>query len=323
MPGIVIEFPVIDQFNDLDNKLNNLNNAFKKASNSLHNLGGGGIKSGISGLSDGSLSIGRFLRAMPVIGAAIGMHKLAQASNASIVTQYSSGASNGQVGWLNTAGRAIGADGAAMSGMATSLADKLREGGIAASWARGKGIVDYGPYTLNKVDNLTKAIDKLRLVADKDKRMFLTRELGLAGAAPLIEASERGYGMMKDAARNNKLTDKQKQSLADLEIAIGGFIDGAVTNMQRGVATIYDFMFPKNMKNSGLIRTPEDNKPKHASSQEQAVRENTQAIRDATRAARNENIHMGRRTLASVPKAWTAQVAEAAVRDQARRLGGI
>ncbi len=328
MAGIVIEFPAIDQFNDLDNKLNNVNNSFNKATHSLNRLAKGGMGKGVSALSDSSMDVGMMLRTVPKIVTAIaavgfGMHKLAQASNASIITQYSSGASDGQVGWLNTAGRASGSTGAGMAGMANSLAEKLREGGIASSWARSQGVLDFGPRTLNKVDNLEKAIEKLRKVEDQSYRMFLTRELGLSEASPLIEMSDRGYNLVKTASKNNALTREQKQSLAEMEAGIAGMWDGAITNMQRGVAGFYDFMFPKDISKSGLTRTPQDGKSRPASSQEQAIRENTDAIRDATRAARNERIHMGRRTMAAVPKAWTAQAAEMAQRDQARRLGGI
>jgi len=212
------------------------------------------------------------------------------------------------------------------SGVAQTLANNLRGGGLAAGWARSQGIVDLGPYTMDKFKNLEKALDMLRRVQDRDYRMFLTRELVGPEMAPMVEMSDWAYSAKKWMDKQTDLTPEQQEGIANAS----GIWD-SITNMTKGgiqqwIGDIFSGKVFENITDPskiGLDIGRMVGRFKYGDVGDDAIRDNTDALRENTRAAKNESINVGSRGKRSIPRSWRGVIAEEAMKEQARLLGGI
>ena len=216
--------------------------------------------------------------------------------------------------------------GTSASGVAQTLANNLRGGGLAAGWARSQGIVDLGPYTMDKFKNLEKALDMLRRVQDRDYRMFLTRELVGSEMAPLVEMSDWAYSAKKWMDKQTDLTPDQQTGIANAS----GIWD-SITNITNGgiqqwIGDIFSgkiFEGVADPLKNGFDLGRMAGRFKYGDVGDDAIRDNTDALRENTRAAKNESINVGSRGKRSIPRSWRGVIAEEAMKEQARLLGGI
>lgn len=333
MAGIVIEFPGEDNLGQLAAKLDKNARMFDKAGGSLEKLSRGGISRNVQSLLNASGS-GSALGILTTAGAGTALTSVLTSAisqaRSDMIARYSVGASKQNYAYMSTLGGSVGGV-EGMASMANNLSENLRRGGIGPAILRSKGIVDVGPYTRDKMDNLIKALDQLREIEDDSLRMFVTKNTIGPEAAPLVEMSKRDYELRKSLATTEYANEKfiRDKALNDTGNQLWDSIKGTGALILKGLPGIGNIM-QGNEINARIDEAEKERKRKESEKGANnrgdlwnAIEELTQAVRDNTRQARNEAIHMGRRTMAAVPKAWTAQAAEMAMRDQARRLGGI
>ena len=63
---------------------------------------------------------------------------------------------------------------------ALAFGDRLNQGGVASGYFRSRGIIDRGPYQVNKATNYLNAIDALRNERDESTAIRIARESGLS-----------------------------------------------------------------------------------------------------------------------------------------------
>ena len=114
--------------------------------------------------------------------------------------QSMTGAPASQLGYVGMLGRGAGIDPSQVGGMAEAFGQALRQGGIGSAYFREKGLVDYGPFTVNKVENLQKALEILAKETDRNTRLMVARDTGLAAFLPIIESSTGLRELVKGTA---------------------------------------------------------------------------------------------------------------------------
>ena len=119
-----------------------------------------------------------------------------------------SGATFGQIGQM----QALGGDNAGER--AYQFSQRLREGGFGAAYMRSKGIIDNGPYTLNKGKNYLAAIDALSdpKISDEQAAVY-DRELGLTDElAKYRYLSDDSYARVKKSVAPPNREDMKAQA---------------------------------------------------------------------------------------------------------------
>lgn len=92
----------------------------------------------------------------------------------------------------------LGMDPRQSADFAVQFGERLRQGGYGASVLRSKGVIDLGRYTINKFENLEKAIDALRKM-DERKAMMVARDVGLSDALWVRDLSQGSYEALKNS----------------------------------------------------------------------------------------------------------------------------
>lgn len=112
---------------------------------------------------------------------------------------------------------------------ANDFGDRLRGGGMGSAWMRSNGVIDLGRYTLNKFDNLTKAMDLLRK-ADERTAIMVARDLGMSDMLSIRDLSPGMYERLKGSAAIGSTPEARRQEAeyrAGKEI-IGNWWDAGV-----------------------------------------------------------------------------------------------
>jgi len=324
--GIIIDIGGDDN-HDIDRKANEATKHLDCIGRAMQSITGGGFRGGVNaalqmagmaGTSTGTLILGGAALATT---AALAIHKAAADATEKISSYYSAGAAPGERGLMNMG---PGAEG--MAAMANRLAENLRGPGLAAGWARSEGLLDFGWATKDKMTNLIKALDELRKVQDSQWRMYLTRELVGPEAGSMVELGDNIYKTVTWLEKGAQLNERQLSELAGVNATIKSGWDYTVAGVQELIADFVDTKFNwVNFINtmkwswttdfSDILPGTKDG--------DSTTREHTEAMKQHTRALNNEHIHMGRRATTAWPKGWKAMQAEDAMKDQARRLGGI
>lgn len=158
-----------------------------------------------------AFSGGKFATELTAITIALAAFNRAVSEGTEIVQKNSSGLAAS--GYSSSYGRGSAAaffSGTDINSSANSLGERLRAGGIGASMMRSKGIVDYGPYTIDKVSNLTRAINVLAGIQDKSYRVMIARDLGLDAYLRLADASTGAREMALRAGSINATTNYER-----------------------------------------------------------------------------------------------------------------
>lgn len=251
----------------------------------------------------------------------------------------------------------FGMDGRATAGVANEFGDRLRSGGFGAAWMRSQGVVDFGVYTLNKFDNLVKAIDKLR-ATDESTAIRVARDLGISDALWVRNLSDSSYRSIKNTGqwRNSPAAQLGSAEWEAAKTKVGDYWDQIKATATLPLA---DMAIAKNLRDKGrygdmiklfgavaarwyvpanlAVQAWDHFHPNEGNSskwydqlarsargnQGDPTKENTEAIRDLTRTMKDspERIGIGPRGNRSVPAGWTYEMMEEAMKGQAMKLG--
>ena len=288
--------------------------------------------------------------------AAIGADKLAKLGTAAIIA----GGYGGQAGALAGRGRLAGLGADDVSGIAIKFGEELRKGGIGSAFFRSQGIVDYGPYTVNKMTNLEKALDALSHVTDRNTRIMIARDAGLEAFLPFLESSAglrqlgratskgynesdaqfgRDYQATKGVIGNafdflhSRMAEQFMSPLVEGLNALGSIGTGDWRQMGRGAARALSSQL--SFATGGFwgldsftgFRDWRNRSIDRlfGTGQKAPDDERTNSLRDNTRALRENTdwIKAGNRAMNSVPRNWKQVMMEEGLRTQAANLGAF
>lgn len=150
----------------------------------------------------------------------------------------------------------IGGDNAAQKAM--SLGSALQQGTYGASYMRGKGVVDLGPYTVDKASNYIRAIDELRKIKTDKQAIRVARDLGMTDDLWMRDLSQPdferrkssmaglgdpGYRAQAATYQNNK--DILGNNLERLGAELGNIFTPIINSGAKGLANTFDSGFWK------------------------------------------------------------------------------
>ena len=151
------------------------------------------------------------------------------------------------LGYASYAGGSLAQD-------AMQFGDALRGGGIGASYMRSKGIVDFGYRTIDKVTNLTKAINELAGIQDLSTRIMIARSVGLENYVDLAGLGPGTRKALADSIPTPTANDRRLKGLRDADAnQWQNFWDNAQTSFSNTVSTPY-LDLKDAMENGGIGR---------------------------------------------------------------------
>jgi hypothetical protein len=130
---------------------------------------------------------------------------------------YATGSTAAQAGALTAMG-----NGAA--GQAAGFGDVLRSGTFSGAYFRNRGLIDYGPLTINKADNFINAIDIIRREKNKDLKSIIIRESGLSNQSAYVDASQSMFNEFARETRGSIVGEKAlkagQRGISDFELML-------------------------------------------------------------------------------------------------------
>ena len=136
----------------------------------------------------------------------------------SMTNAYWMGGASSQTGKAIGYGAAAGLSPEATAQKANAFGDALRSGGTGASYFRARGLVDFGPFSIDKVANLTKAIDLLRHEKSDATAIRVARSTGLDNFLWMRDLSERSAQGLATATKGAD-TKQARKNAAEFQAA--------------------------------------------------------------------------------------------------------
>ena len=159
-----------------------------------------------AGLVKYAMPIALASAAVAVVGAA--------AAKASQVNKTSSDAFWGGGGTPRETARGIamaGFVGKDLSSAANGFGEQLRQGTYGAGYFRSKGIVDQGPYTIDKTSNYLKAIDEIRRIKSDQEAIRIARDTGMSPELRFRDLGDDTYQRVRRSMDNMAGPNVRKQ----------------------------------------------------------------------------------------------------------------
>lgn len=295
--------------------------------------GGGGGAGGFGGIGAlGKIPKIPFLGPMIAVGVALEGFRRALESFSGLVRPqgqagYTSGGTPQEIAQLSGIGRYLGMTPEQAGNRAVALGDALRGGGFGAAYMRSKGIVDMGPYTIDKATNQLRVLDELRQIRSESQAVRVARDLGVSDQLWVRDLSDSDYRRLKDGARASG-TPEMRRKAARWEATkaeLGNWFDRIKLNFIDNITGGANR--DRNEKALEGLRAAME--PKHANKKKSGSGEpgdaNTKALEDNTRALRasTEQIGGGKRAAGAIPAGWRYMMMEEALRGQAAQLGAF
>jgi len=224
---------------------------------------------------------------------------------------------------------------------AVSLGDKLRSGGIGASYLRGKGVIDLGFKTVDKMSNLTKAIEELAKIQDENTRIMVARDVGLEGYLRFTDASPNAQERLKNSFGQRSKADMKINAEFDTfwETAKNRF-GNAQDAMWTGIKKPFADMSAGNFGTAilgtminGIVgpviggfinRALPFSNDDGSGGKKSGTKEVVDAVKDMHRTMKEGRDGVGSmsgRALGAIPASWRMQMADEAIRLQSMHLG--
>jgi hypothetical protein len=227
---------------------------------------------------------------------------------------------------------------------------RLQQGGFGSAFMRANGVTDIGMYTIDKSANLLKAVDLLTHIKSNTEALVVARTLGLEPFLALRDTDqlyrERLMKSMQPLSDSDKREANdytaQKQSLQNrLDASQNWMFTHVFGPMGRYFAgTVENALYPKspldwlgNATSGGLYGQVKDWIQSQVggtgldNNRQKALDENTEAIRNHTRALKDgtdwSGGSIGSRRFGATPKGWKYNQFENALQGQALLLGAF
>ena len=319
--------------------------------------GGGAAGGGPGGIPWGAI-IGRLLLfAAAVELGALAMRRLNEFNNerSAYIREQAAGGYYGGGSATTTAQQAavggfMGMSSTQMGQFAETLGSRLQGGGFGSALARANGITDVGMYTIDKSQNLMKMIDLLTHIKSNTEAIVVARSLGMEPFLALRDTDQNFVNQLKNSMQ--PLTDRDKRMANDYNAAkqsmdnaidakknwvatwitepIGTVIAGQISRaLQPGANGAGQWVANATTFGTyGVVRDIAAMIFGNGSDKDKAVKENTEALHQHTRALKDGTdwsggSPLGHRRFGAVPRGWKFNEFEAALQGQAQMLGAF
>lgn len=212
---------------------------------------------------------------------------------------------------------------------ANDIGNRLRQGGFGSAYMRQQGIVDLGPYTIDKAANAVAAVKALASEKNTARAIMVARDLGLEDQLWVRDLSpSHGEDLMnlrqnmgsedsrKASAEYNYNKEKLSATWDNTVQGIGIPLLNAINTWVDTTSTVYkysplnalDWVVKQTMYGIGQIGGGDDSTDEKQKQSD--TRDNTDAIKNLGRTLKDhaEMIGGGTRGAGSVPAGWKMQM---------------
>ena len=233
---------------------------------------------------------------------------------------------------------------------AEQFGSRLQQGGFGSAFMRSNGVTDLGMYTIDKSANLLKAVDLLTHIKSNTEALVVARTLGLEpflglrdtdamyrerlmhSMQPLTDSDKReanDYAAQKQSLQNN-LDSKQNWLFTHVFGPMGRYFMGSLErelSMPKNPLEWIERLSPPGVGqamdwfNSQFGGTGNESRDKALKDNTDAIRNHTRALKDGTDWSGGNP--MGHRRFGAKPKGWVFNQFEDALQGQAQMLGAF